>query len=130
MLLTDGETTFGASTEEGAQFAAQAGVPVFTIAFGTPDGVIVDPDSGDTVPVPVKPEPLQAAAEATGGQAYEAATATELADVYSRIEEMLGETLGDEIEVVTEQTWLWAAGAVATLSVAWALSLWWLRGMV
>jgi Ca-activated chloride channel homolog len=130
VLLTDGETTFGAPTEEGAAFAAEAGVPVFTIAFGTPDGVIVDPGTGDTVPVPVKPEPLRAAAEATGGQSYEAATSSELADAYQRIEAVLGQTLGDEIEVVTERTWIWAAAALGTLAIAWALSLWWLRGMV
>jgi Ca-activated chloride channel family protein len=130
VLLTDGETTFGASTEEGAAFAAEAGVPVFTIAFGTPDGVIVDPGTGNTVPVPVKPEPLQTAAETTGGRAYEAATSAELADAYQRIEAVLGETLGDEVEIVTERTWMWAAGALATLAVAWALSLWWLRGLV
>ena len=130
VLLTDGETTFGASTEEGAEVAAAAGVPVFTIAFGTPDGVIVDPDTGDTVAVPVKPEPLRAAAETTGGQAYEAATPTELADAYQRIEAVLGDTLGEAIEVVTERTWVWAAAALGTLAVAWALSLWWLRGLV
>ena len=130
VLLTDGETTFGATTEEGAAHAAAAAVPVFTIAFGTPDGVIVDPGSGDTVAVPVKPEPLEAAAETTGGQAYEAATPAELTDAYERIEAILGETLGEEVEVVTERTWIWAAGAFATLAVAWALSLWWLRGLV
>jgi Ca-activated chloride channel homolog len=130
VLLSDGETTFGASTEEGAAYAQAAGVPVFTIAFGTPDGVIVDPDTGDTVPVPVKPEPLQTTAETTGGQAYQAATSTELSDAYQRIEDLLGETLGEEIDVVTEQTWVWAAAALATLALAWALSLWWLRGMV
>ena len=85
---------------------------------------------GGTVRVPVKPEPLRAAAEATGGQAYEAATSTELADAYSRIEAVLGETLGDPVEVITERTWVWAAAAVVTLALAWALSLWWLRGMV
>ncbi len=130
VLLTDGETTFGATTEEGAAHAAAAGVPVFTIAFGTADGVIVDPSSGDTVAVPVKPDPLHAAAETTGGQAYEAATPSELADAYERIDAILGETLGEEVEVITERTWIWAAGALATLAVAWALSLWWLRGLV
>ncbi len=130
VLLTDGETTFGATTEEGAAVAATAGVPVFTIAFGTPDGVIVDPDSGESVAVPVKPEPLRAVAETTGGQAYEAATPTELADAYERIEAVLGDTLGEAVEVVTERTWVWAALALGTLAVAWALSLWWLRGLV
>jgi Ca-activated chloride channel homolog len=130
VLLSDGETTFGASTEEGAAYAEAAGVPVFTIAFGTPDGVIVDPDTGNTVAVPVKPEPLQTTADTTGGQAYQAATSTELADAYQRIEDLLGETLGEEVDVVTEQTWMWAGAAVAILALAWALSLWWLRGMV
>ncbi|HET9546658.1 MAG TPA: VWA domain-containing protein [Desertimonas sp.] len=130
VLLTDGETTFGASTEEGAEVAAAVGVPVFTIAFGTADGVIIDPDTGDAVAVPVKPEPLRAAAETTGGQAYEAATPTELADAYQRIEAVLGDTLGEAVEVVTERTWVWAAAALGTLAIAWALSLWWLRGLV
>ncbi len=64
----------------------------------------------------MKPEPLQTAAETTGGQAYQAATSTELADAYQRIEDLLGETLGEEVDVVTEQTWMWAAAALATLA--------------
>ena len=130
VLLSDGETTFGAPTEYGAQFAAQAGVPVFTIAFGTEDGFIANPINGDTQDVPVKPIPLAEAASVTGGQSYEAASATELTDAYERIQDVLGETLGEEVEVVTERTWIWAGGAIATLAAAWLLALWWLRGMV
>ena len=59
-------------------------IPVFTIAFGTPEGSITDPASGEVVPVPVQPEPLEQVAEVTGGAAYEAATGTELADAYER----------------------------------------------
>jgi Ca-activated chloride channel homolog len=129
VLLSDGETTVGASTEAGAQAALGGRIPVFTIAFGTPEGQIVEPD-GDVIPVPVKPEPLREAAAATGGQAYEAASSTELADAYARIEAVLGETLGEEVETITERTWIWAGGAIAILAAAWALSLWWLRGMV
>ena len=58
VLLSDGETTVGQPTEDGAQQAADAKIPVFTIAFGTDGGSITDPQSGETVPVPVKPEPL------------------------------------------------------------------------
>jgi Ca-activated chloride channel family protein len=130
VLLSDGETTVGRTTEEGGQIAADAGVPVFTIAFGTAEGTIEDPFTGEIVPVPVRPAPLQAVAEATGGAAYEAATSTELADAYDRIRESLGETLGEEIEIVTELTWRWAAAAFVLLAAAWALAMWWLRGLV
>ena len=130
MLLTDGETTVGRPTEEGAQIAAEAGVPVFTIAFGTDSGTINDPISGEALPVPVYPEPLEDVAEVTGGAAYEAATETELNEVYAGIQEVLGDTLGEEVEAVTEHTWKWAAAALALLAAAWALALWWLRGLV
>jgi Ca-activated chloride channel family protein len=130
VLLSDGETTVGRDTQAGAQEAADAGVPVFTIAFGTAGGSITDPISGDELPVPVQPAPLEQVAETTGGAAYEAATATELTDAYERIQDSLGETLGEEVERVAELTWRWAALALVLIAAAWALSMWWLRGMV
>ena len=130
VLLTDGETTVGRPTADGAQEAADAGVPVYTIAFGTEGGTIVDPVSGDVVPVPVRPAELEQVAQTTGGQAYEARTGDELASAYDQIAESLGETIGEPIEIVTELTWQWALAAFLALAIAWALSLWWLRGMV
>ncbi len=130
VLLTDGETTVGRETADGARLAADAGIPVFTIAFGTQNGVIVDPVTGDVVPVPVRPLELESVAEVTGGQAFEAQDGSELADAYDQVRESLGETLGEEIEITTELTWQWALGAFVLLVVAWSLSLWWLRGMV
>jgi Ca-activated chloride channel family protein len=130
VLLTDGETTVGRPTADGAQEAADAGVPVYTIAFGTEAGTIVDPVSGDVVPVPVRPAELEQVADSTGGQAYEARTGDELASAYDQIAESLGETIGEPIEIVTELTWQWALAAFLVLGFAWALSLWWLRGMV
>jgi Ca-activated chloride channel family protein len=130
VLLSDGETTVGRLTSDGAAEAAEAGIPTYTIAFGTEDGIIVDPVSGDVVPVPVRPADLELVAETTGGQSYVAETGDELADAYNDIQSSLGETLGEEIEIVKELTWQWALAAFLLLSVAWALSLWWLRGMV
>lgn len=130
VLLSDGETTVGRLTSDGAQDAAEAGIPVYTIAFGTEAGSITDPVSGDVVPVPVRPADLEQVAETTGGEAFVAETGDELSQAYSSIEESLGETLGEEIEIVRELTWQWALTALLLLSAAWALSLWWLRGMV
>ena len=59
-----------------------------------------------------------------------AETGGELAAAYDQIQMSLGETLGEEIEIVEELTWRWALGAFFVLALAWALSLWWLRGMV
>ena len=130
VLLSDGETTVGRPTTEGTAEATEAGIPVYTIAFGTESGAIVDPASGEIVPVPVRPAELQAVADSTGGEAFVAETGDELADAYGQIQESLGETLGEEIEVITELTWRWALAAFALLAIAWGLSLWWLRGMV
>jgi Ca-activated chloride channel family protein len=130
VLLSDGETTVGRLTSDGAQDAADAGIPVFTIAFGTEDGVIDDPLSGQRVPVPVRPADLELVAEATGGASFEARTGNELAEAYDQIQASLGDTLGEEIEIVKELTWRWAMASFLLLSLAWALSLHWLRGMV
>ena len=130
VLLSDGETTVGRLTSDGAQDAAAAGIPVFTIAFGTEDGVIDDPLSGQRVPVPVRPADLQLVAEATGGASFEARTGNELAEAYDQIQASLGDTLGEEIEIVKELTWRWTMASFLLLSLAWTLSLHWLRGMV
>lgn len=130
VLLSDGETTVGRPTREGAQDAADAGIPVYTIAFGTVDGQITDPVSGDVVPVPVRPDDLAQVADMTGGEAFEAQTGDELASAYDEIAASLGETIGEPVEVINELTWKWALGAFLVLVLAWALSLWWLRGMV
>jgi Ca-activated chloride channel homolog len=131
VLLTDGETTVGRPTLEGAEAAAGAGIPVFAISFGTAEGAILDPGgSGQLIPVPVRPDEMRAVAELTGGASFEAATQAELAAAYDEIADSLGQTLGDPVEVVTEHTWRWAMAAFLVLAIAWGLGLWWLRGMV
>ena len=106
MLLTDGETTVGRPTEVGAQAAADAGIPVFTIAFGTAGGSITDPATGESIPVPVQPAPLTRSPTVTGGAAYEAATERRAhRRLRAHPETSLGATLGEEVQRVTEVTW-------------------------
>jgi Ca-activated chloride channel family protein len=128
VLITDGETTFGRPTQDGAELAAEAEVPVYTIAFGTPDGTVEDPETGDEVPVPVKLEELQQVADTTGGQAFAAPSASDLADAYDAISEELDITLAEPEEIVLELAWRYALVAALLLAAAVMLGVWWLRG--
>jgi Ca-activated chloride channel homolog len=128
VVLSDGETTRGRPTADGAQIAADAKVPVYTIAFGTDQGAITNPDTGEIDPVPVKLDELQGAADATGGTAYAAPSADELAKAYESIRANLQQTSGDAVVTIHELTWRYVLAAVVLLMLAWALGLWWLRG--
>ena len=128
VVLSDGETTRGRPTADGAQVAADAHVPVYTIAFGTDSGTIVNPQNGETDPVPVKLDELQSAADATGGTAYVAPSAADLAKAYADIRANLQQTVGEAVPTIHELTWRYVLAAVVLLMIAWALGLWWLRG--
>ena len=128
VVLSDGETTQGRPTAEGAQVAKDANVPVYTIAFGTDNGAITNPDTGQIDPVPVKLDELQGAADATGGKAYVAPSSAELAKAYGDIRAHLQQTTGDAVTTIHELAWRYVLAAVVLLMIAWGLGLWWLRG--
>jgi len=128
VVLSDGETTRGRPTADGAQVAADAHVPVYTIAFGTDSGTITNPQTGETDPVPVKLDELQSAADATGGKAYVAPSSADLAKAYADISANLQQTVGEAVLAIHELTWRYVLAAVVLLMIAWALGLWWLRG--
>jgi Ca-activated chloride channel family protein len=118
VLLSDGDTTVGRSEDDAARRAAELGVPVSTIAFGTPDGTV---HVGiQTVRVPVDAAALRRVAETTGGRAFEAATADELRSVF----EDLGQGVGVE-RVQREITDLFVGAALAFAVAAAIGSLAW-----
>jgi Ca-activated chloride channel family protein len=90
VLLSDGSNTVGRSTTQAVDSANDAGVPVSTIAFGTDYGSVEI--EGDSVPVPVDRAALEEIAEATGGSYSEAASASELEEVYSDLGSQIGYT--------------------------------------
>jgi Ca-activated chloride channel family protein len=113
VVLSDGATTVGLPPSIAAERAAQAGVPVFTVSLGTPDGVL---SNGQRVPPDV--EGMRALAETTGGDAYESRDAEEVSAVY----EQLGSFIGTE-QVKTEVTG-WPAGIAAGLLVLAGIAAW------
>jgi Ca-activated chloride channel family protein len=121
VLLSDGTNTVGRGPQEAAAAAVEAGVPVSTIAYGTPEGVVET--QGQLVPVPVDAPALAELAEATGGQAYEAASDDELGDVY----EDIGDSIGYRTERREVTTWFVGAALLLALGAAAASLRWFAR---
>ncbi|MDR7277939.1 VWA domain-containing protein [Catenuloplanes atrovinosus] len=118
VLLSDGYRTSGRSIEEAGSAAVAANVPVSTIAFGTDSGIV--DIGGDLQPVPVDRYSLAQLAEATKGYFYEAASVTELKQVY----EDMGSSIGYRIE--PREVTQWYAGFALLLGlVAAVCSLLW-----
>ena len=119
VLLSDGFQTRGVlSPLQGAQRAKAARIPVYTVALGTPNGVI---NFGPfTRPVPPDPETLRQIAQTTGGRFWAAGSAARLNAVYDK----LGSSIG-RVPTRREVTYLVLAAAAALLVAAWALSARW-----
>jgi Ca-activated chloride channel family protein len=109
VLLSDGTNTVGREVSEAAAAAADAGVPVSTIAYGTPDGVVEV--QGELIPVPVDGPALERLADDTGGSSFSAASGEELSAVY--------EDIGSQVGTSTERREVTAA----VTGVALALGL-------
>jgi len=123
ILMSDGTRTVGRFEADAAVAAVDAGVPVSTIAFGTPTGTIEYTDASTPptiVPVPVDEVSLQGIADETGGSFFTAATEQELGQVFDDI----GSSVGYETEQREITPWFVGAAlvlflAAASLSLAW-----------
>jgi Ca-activated chloride channel family protein len=87
-LLSDGKTQVGRPSDQAAMAARAQGVPIYTIAYGTPDGYI--DIGGRREPVPVDRAELARVSKISGGQAYTAESAGELKQVYKDIGSSVG----------------------------------------
>jgi Ca-activated chloride channel family protein len=95
VLMSDGQPTIGLNGEAPGQTvsdataaAKAAGVPIDTIAFGTPDGTVTI--QGDTVRVPADPATMERIASGSGGKSFTATTSRELDAVYAQIRRTVG----------------------------------------
>jgi Ca-activated chloride channel family protein len=118
VLLTDGATNSGRSNDEAAKAAQQLGVPVNTIAFGTPGGTVTI--NGETAEVPVDREACKRLASQTGGREYEALTQDQLKAIYQDLGQRIGWTLEPR-----ELTLLFVGIGLALGFLAAAASLLW-----
>ena len=88
VLLSDGKTQIGRTSDQAANEAKAQRVPIYTIAYGTEDGYIEI--GGRQEPVPVDKAELARVAKISGGEAYSAASAGELKQVYKDIGSSVG----------------------------------------
>lgn len=122
LFLSDGAQTRGVlEPEEGAALARDACIPVYTIALGTPNGVIERGQfgfqgQGQMIPVPPDPETLRQIAEMTGGEFSEARTADALEKAYTNLGSRLGREPGE-----SEVTFLFVALAAGLLLLSGVL---------
>jgi Ca-activated chloride channel family protein len=124
LFLSDGHQTRGDLLPlEGADRARRAGIPVFTIALGTPEGTIERTfRSGygggafggtQTIPVPPDPATLREIARMTGGQFFEARSAKALSSAYENLGSLVAREPGK-----SEITYWFAALAALLLTAA------------
>lgn len=113
VLLSDGQNTTGRSPGEAARAAAELGVPVSTISYGTTR-------SGSST----GEEALAELAGTSGGTAYTAASSVELEEVYDDVRTQLGwRTEPREITPYVSAAALLAGLVAAALSMRWTTRL-------
>lgn len=88
VLLSDGSTNIGRSSSSAAADAAELGVPIYTIAYGTPNGYVLD--QGQRMNVPVNHAEMAEIAKVSGGKKFSAESSSELSSVYDAITESVG----------------------------------------
>lgn len=137
LFLSDGAQTRGTLQPlDGAERARAAGIPVYTVALGTPNGMLdlgygppppggsinPSPFGGPPQRVPVPPDPgtLRAIADRTGGEFFAARDAKSLRTAYTKLGSRLGRTPGH-----SEVTYVFLAVAAALLVGAGVLSALW-----
>jgi Ca-activated chloride channel homolog len=111
LLLSDGANSAGGDPFVQAERARQLGVPVYTIALGTANGVLRQPNAfGGTriQPVPPDPDSLARIAETSNGRFFQAPTSENLTAVYDSLGSRIGFRL-EEREVTVAFT---AAGLI------------------
>ncbi|MBA2383277.1 MAG: VWA domain-containing protein [Actinobacteria bacterium] len=121
LLLSDGSQTEGVLLpQEGAARAKSFKIPVYTVALGTPEGVVEFNNFGGTRIIPVPPDPatLKQIATTTGGRFYEAESVGDLREAYERLGSLVS-----KVERKQEVTYAFLAGGLVLLLAAAAIGV-------
>jgi Ca-activated chloride channel family protein len=122
VLLSDGAANVGPDPVGLARQAAHESVPIYTVALGTPGGMLPNPDPfGPPIPVPPDPQLMQQIARASGARAFNAQSAGQLSSIYKRLgRELSTESRKRDITVAFAIAGLVALVLAAAASARWA----------
>lgn len=113
LFLSDGSQTEGVLLPmEGAARAKSFKIPVFTVALGTPEGIVEFTRFGSTriIPVPPDKETMRQIAATTGGRFYEADSVGDLREAYDKMGSLVS-----KVERKQEVTFAFLAGGLVLL---------------
>ena len=124
VLMTDGRNTNGPDPLEAARIAANMGVRVYTIGFGTANGQMLS-FYGRSIRAQLDEDTLKKMAAMTKGEYFHATTSTELTKIYQQLTTRLQkDTTEMEISAFV------VAAATAFALAATMLSFIWYRGLI
>jgi Ca-activated chloride channel homolog len=91
ILLSDGKTTTGPEPVPIARAAGQLKIPIYTVALGTRDATVPNPNPfGTPLVVGPDPETLRQISQVSGGKAYTAEDSDRLNSIYKTLGSQLG----------------------------------------
>jgi Ca-activated chloride channel family protein len=120
ILLTDGATTTGPDPIAAGRVAADHGVRVYTVGFGSTSGDVVE-FGGRTMRAVLDANTLKAIADTTGAEYFEAQSSEALTEVYASLSTRLVAE-----KKLTELAFIFAGVAALIAIVSAALSVLWL----
>ena len=108
ILLSDGKTTVPPDPVPVARAAGQLKIPIYTVALGTRDATVPNPNPfGTPLLVAPDPETLRQIAEVSGGKAFTAEDSDSLKSIYK--------TLGSQLGTKTQKKQITATFAIGGL---------------
>jgi Ca-activated chloride channel family protein len=130
VLMSDGspnlprpQSAADQAVADATTLAAQSGVKIDTIAFGTPNGVAII--GGETIDVAADPAAMAQIAKDSGGKTFTAQTANQLKSVYSQIGRIVG------YDVHQHEITIWFTGIALVLTILAAVgALIWTQRLV
>jgi Ca-activated chloride channel homolog len=121
VLLSDGAANAGPDPVTVSQEAKKDRIPIYTVALGTPGGVLPNPDPlAPAQPVPPDPELMREVASVSGGTAFNARSADELSSIYKKLGSQLS-TVARKKEITA---WFAAGGLIVLIGAAGASARW------